>query len=61
LDDRKKFLAHQPTIGTQSFATAVRRPRGIDPATETTALANGRRVVGTPNNYPQSIGGLHRN
>jgi hypothetical protein len=40
MDARKKFLAPQPTIETQSFATAVRRPRGIDAATQTTALVN---------------------
>jgi hypothetical protein len=43
LGARKKFLAHQPTIGTQSFATAVRRPRDIGAATRTTAL--GKRGV----------------
>jgi hypothetical protein len=37
---RDKFLAHQPTAGTQSFATAVRRPRRFDAATQTTALVN---------------------
>jgi hypothetical protein len=38
MDARKKFLAHQPKIGTQSFATAVRRPRGVVAATQTSAL-----------------------
>jgi hypothetical protein len=36
----KEFLAHQPTTGIQSFATVVRRPRGIDAATQVTALVN---------------------
>jgi hypothetical protein len=40
LDARKKFLANQPTIGTKSFATVVRRPLGIDTLTQTKALVD---------------------
>jgi hypothetical protein len=55
LDARKKFLAHQPTTGTQSFASAVRRPCGADAATQTTALVNsGVASVAPRTTYPVS-------
>jgi hypothetical protein len=40
LDALKKLQAHQLTAGIQSFATAVRRPRGLDAVTYTAALVN---------------------
>jgi hypothetical protein len=53
LDVRKKFLAHQPTVGTHSFATAVRRPRGIDAAMHTAAIVNsGAASVAAPTKMP---------
>jgi hypothetical protein len=38
LDARKKFLEKKPKTGTQSYASALRRPQGTDATTQTTAL-----------------------
>jgi hypothetical protein len=40
LDAWKKFFENKPKTGTQSYASALRRPRGIDATMQTTALLN---------------------
>jgi hypothetical protein len=38
LDALKKFLENEPKTGTQSYASALRRPQVTDAATQTKAL-----------------------
>jgi hypothetical protein len=48
LDAQKKFLENKPKSGTQSYASAVRRPQGTDAATQTTALPSRGRTSPLP-------------
>jgi hypothetical protein len=38
LDVRKKFLETKPKTGTQSYASTLRRPRGVDTIAQTDAI-----------------------